>query len=204
MASERLSQIERHLADPSRIDDQVVLITGAGQGGNPFLTVTLGIGRSAALLLASKGAKIGINDLDRDKAQEVVNEILAKGGQAECYPGDVLDPLFPGSFVAAILKKWGKINCLINNAGFCHDGAIHKMADEKFDIIMKVHNYTPFRMIRALSTHWMDPANLDMAKSIVNVSSTSGLHGSMGQINYATAKAGIVGLTKTVASEWGR
>ncbi|OAP64214.1 hypothetical protein AYL99_00186 [Fonsecaea erecta] len=194
MASERLSQIERHLADPSRIDDQVVLVTGAGQG----------IGRSAALLLASKGAKIGVNDLDKDKAQAVVDEILAKGGQAECYPGNVLDALFPGSFVAAILKKWGKINCLINNAGFCQDSAIHKMTDDKFDIIMKVHNYTPFRMIRALSTHWMDPANLDMAKSIVNVSSTSGLHGSMGQINYATAKAGIVGLTKTVALEWGR
>lgn len=78
------------------------------------------------------------------------------------------------------------------------------MADDKFDIIMKVHNYTPFRMIRALSRHWMDPANLDMPKSIINVSSTSGLHGSMGQINYATAKAGIVGLTKTVASEWGQ
>lgn len=78
------------------------------------------------------------------------------------------------------------------------------MTEEKFDIIMKVHNYTPFRMLRALSSHWMDPAFRDMPKTVINVSSTSGLHGSMGQINYATAKAGIVGLTKTVASEWGR
>lgn len=88
--------------------------------------------------------------------------------------------------------------------GFCHDSAIHKMPDEKFDIIMKMHNYTPFRMIRALSSHWMNPQYQEMPKTIVNVSSTSGLHGSMGQINYATAKAGITGLTKTVASEWSR
>lgn len=88
--------------------------------------------------------------------------------------------------------------------GFCHDSAIHKMDEDKFDIIMKIHNYVPFRMTRALSAHWMDSATRDMPKSVINVSSTSGLHGSMGQINYATAKAGIVGLTKTIASEWGR
>lgn len=78
------------------------------------------------------------------------------------------------------------------------------MDEAKFDIIMKIHNYVPFRMTRALSRHWMDPAIRETAKVVINVSSTSGLHGSMGQINYATAKAGVVGLTKTIASEWGR
>ena len=78
------------------------------------------------------------------------------------------------------------------------------MSDEKWDIIMKIHNYVPFRMIRAFSTHWMDPQTADMPKTVINVSSTSGLHGQMGQINYATAKSGIVGLTKTVAAEWAR
>lgn len=78
------------------------------------------------------------------------------------------------------------------------------MTESKFDVIMKMHNYTPYRMIQALSRHWMDAANREMPKTIINVSSTSGLHGSMGQINYATAKSGVVGLTKTVASEWGR
>ena len=78
------------------------------------------------------------------------------------------------------------------------------MTEEKFDIVMKIHNYTPFRMIRALASHWMDPTNRAMTKTVINVSSTSGLHGAMGQINYATAKAGIIGLTKTVAAEWGR
>lgn len=76
-----------------------------------------GIGRSAALLLASKGAKIGVNDMDRAKAQQVVDEIRAMGQQAECYPGDVLDSSFPDRFVAAMLTKWGAINGLINNAG---------------------------------------------------------------------------------------
>ena len=93
---------------------------------------------------------------------------------------------------------------LIRHLGFLNDAAIHKMTEEKFDIVMKIHNYTPFRMIRALANHWMDPANRAMTKTIINVSSTSGLHGAMGQINYATAKAGVIGLTKTVAAEWGR
>jgi 3-oxoacyl-[acyl-carrier protein] reductase len=78
------------------------------------------------------------------------------------------------------------------------------MTDQQFDVIMKMHNYSPFRMTRALSKHWMDPTNVDMPKSIINVSSVSGLHGAMGQNNYATAKAGVLGLTKTVAKEWSR
>ncbi|KAI9930785.1 hypothetical protein ASPWEDRAFT_739238 [Aspergillus wentii DTO 134E9] len=200
MANNRLRQVQNHLeandpvADPSRIDGHVIIITGAAQG----------IGRSAAILLAQKGAKIALNDLDVTKAQEVVDEIRAAGGEAECYPGNVLDEAFPQRLVDAVLARWRVIHGLVNNAGFCHDSAIHKMDDEKFDIIMKVHNYTPFRMIRALSSHWMDSASRHIPKTIVNVSSTSGLHGAMGQINYSTAKAGIVGLTKTVASEWSR
>lgn len=93
---------------------------------------------------------------------------------------------------------------MLTSLGFCYDSAIHKMSDEKWDIIMKIHNYVPFRMIRALSAHWMSPSVAEMPKTVINVSSTSGLHGQMGQINYATAKAGIVGLTKSVAAEWAR
>jgi 3-oxoacyl-[acyl-carrier protein] reductase len=78
------------------------------------------------------------------------------------------------------------------------------MDERRFDVIMKIHNYVPYRLIKALSSHWMDPENHDMPKCVINISSTSGLHGAMGQINYATAKAGIVGMTKTVAAEWGR
>lgn len=78
------------------------------------------------------------------------------------------------------------------------------MQDDQFDMVMKIHNYVPFRLLRALSPHWMDPANKDMPKSIINVSSTSGLHGAMGQINYGTAKSGVVGMTKVIAAEWAR
>ncbi|KAL4863426.1 hypothetical protein BDV12DRAFT_206477 [Aspergillus spectabilis] len=201
MSSERLHQIHQHLEpgnsegiDPSRVDGQVVIVTGGAQG----------IGRAIAILLAQKGAKIGVNDLDQDKADDVVGEIRRLGGEAHGFPGNVLDEEFPVWLVEGVLQKWGKINCLINNAGFCHDSAIHKMDEDKFDIIMKVHNYVPFRMTRALSGHWMDPANRAMPKTVINVSSTSGLHGSAGQINYATAKSGVIGLTKTIASEWGR
>ncbi|KAJ5906375.1 uncharacterized protein N7473_003291 [Penicillium subrubescens] len=200
MANTRLDQIQSHLGpnglemDPTRVDGHVIIITGAAQG----------IGRSAAILLAQRGAKVAINDLDSEKAADVVREIRSLGHIAEAFPGDALDEKFPDQLITRVRAKWGKINCLINNAGFCHDSAIHKMPDAKFDIVMKIHNYTPFRLLRALSSHWMDPAFHDMPKNLVNVSSTSGLHGAMGQINYATAKAGIVGLTKTVAVEWGR
>ncbi|PYH67056.1 SDR family NAD(P)-dependent oxidoreductase [Aspergillus vadensis CBS 113365] len=155
-------------------------------------------------IVCPKGAKIAVNDLDINKAEDVVREIRGFQGDAESFPGNVLDEKFPPQLVNTVLQRWGKVNCLINNAGFCHDSAIHKMDEDKFDIIMKIHNYVPFRMTRALSGHWMDSAHKDMPKTVINVSSTSGLHGSMGQINYATAKAGVVGLTKTIASEWAR
>ncbi|KAJ5599220.1 hypothetical protein VI817_000404 [Penicillium citrinum] len=206
--TDRLQQIHQQLepvgleAHPDRLDGQVVLITGGAQ----VLTSGTyeGIGRATALVLARRGAKVAINDLDREKAEKLAKEIRSFQGEAEVFCGNVLEEAFPQLLVSSVLQKWGKINCLINNAGFCHDSAIHKMDDGKFDIIMKIHNYVPFRMVRALSGHWMDPVNRPMPKVIVNVSSTSGLHGSMGQINYATAKAGVLGLTKTIAAEWGR
>ncbi|KAJ5210653.1 hypothetical protein N7491_010460 [Penicillium cf. griseofulvum] len=198
--AQRLQQISHQLAhhirprDPSRIDGHVILITGGAQG----------IGRAAATLLASKGAKIVLADVDEAKANETIKELRLAGYEAVYVVGDALDEAFPAKAVAGALAAFGKVNCLINNAGFCYDSAIHKMSDEKWDIIMKIHNYVPFRMIRALSAHWMDPQTADMPKTVINVSSTSGLHGQMGQINYSTAKSGILGLTKTVAAEWAR
>ena len=163
-----------------------------------------GLGRAAAGLLASKGAKIVIADVSQEKATQAVQELQDSGYEATAVVGDALADGFAEKAVKGALDAFGRVNCLINNAGFCYDAAIHKMDDEKFDIIMKIHNYVPFRMVRALSAHWMDPATRGMPKVVVNVSSTSGLHGQMGQINYSTAKMGILGLTKTVASEWAR
>ena len=145
-----------------------------------------------------------IADVSEPKASEAVRELRASGYEAASVVGDALEKGFAEKAVKAALDAFGRVNCLINNAGFCYDSAIHKMDDEKWDIILKIHNYVPFRMVRALSAHWMDPANREMPKTVVNISSTSGLHGQMGQINYSTAKMGVVGLTKTVASEWAR
>lgn len=145
-----------------------------------------------------------IADVSEERSNEAVNELRAGGYEATAVIGDALEDGFAERAVEAALKSFGKVNCLINSAGFCYDAAIHKMDDEKWDVIMKIHNYVPFRMVRALSAHWMDPQNRDMPKNVINISSTSGLHGQMGQINYATSKMGIVGFTKTVASEWAR
>ncbi|GAB7353337.1 hypothetical protein MBLNU459_g3827t1 [Dothideomycetes sp. NU459] len=192
---ERVKLVSGHLVAPhGMVQDHVILITGAAQG----------IGREAAIQLARNGAKIAINDVDATKANATVQELVDAGYEAMAITGDLLDENVPGQLIQKVLDKWGKVNCLVNNAGFCFDAAIHKMEEAKFDIIMKIHNYVPYRLVKALSGHWMDPKNANMPKSIVNVSSTSGLHGAMGQINYSTAKAGILGLTKTVAAEWGR
>ncbi|KAF5636927.1 3-oxoacyl-(acyl carrier) reductase [Fusarium sp. NRRL 25303] len=204
--SSRIQNITNHLApdgdqttrlikgDPSRIDGQVVLITGGAQG----------IGKAAANLLASKGGRIIIADVDKSKASATVQELESDGYEAAYVIGDALEDGFAEKTVAFALETFGKVHCLINGAGFCYDAAIHKMDDDKFDVIMKIHNYVPFRMVRALSSHWMAQENRDMPKTIINISSTSGLHGQMGQINYSTAKMGIVGQTKTIASEWAR
>lgn len=88
--------------------------------------------------------------------------------------------------------------------GFLLDNPIQKLTEEQFDVVMKVHNYVPYRMIKALAPHWMDAANRDMPKAIINISSVSGLHGAQGQINYCTAKAGVLGLTMAMAREWSR
>ncbi|KAH8892289.1 NAD(P)-binding protein [Thozetella sp. PMI_491] len=193
-AAGRLEQLHRHLlppADPSRLDGQVVLITGGAQG----------IGRASATLLASKGAKVAISDLDKNKADAAVEELTSLGYEAFAFTGDLLQPELAQALVNAVLERFGKINVLVNGAGKWH---FHKMSEDQFDVVMKVHNYVPYRLIKALSSHWMDAANRDMPKVIVNISSVSGLHGAQGQINYCTAKAGVLGLTKAVAKEWSR
>ncbi len=183
-------------------ENQVVVITGAGRG----------IGAAAARLFAQHGARVVVNDLDREPAQAVVDEIEAAGGTALAVAGDVTDPAFPDALMKAAVDAYGTINVLVNNAGFTWDGMLHKMSDEQWQRILDVHATAPFRMIRAVVPYLREPAKAELAagggftapRCIVNVSSTSGLHGKAGQINYATAKMGIVGLTKTVAREWGR
>lgn len=195
MAS-RLAQVSGHLSNAhgrGLLSGEVAIITGGGQG----------IGRSAALLFAKEGAKVVVSDIDAKKAAAVVDEIKAAGGDAISVVGDVGADDFPQQIVDATVKQYGKINHIVNNAGFTHDKMIHTMPDETYDIIMKIHVRAPFRLIRAAAPYFRVKNTTVENRSIINVSSTSGLHGNVGQANYAAAKSAVVGLTKTIAKEWG-
>jgi 3-oxoacyl-[acyl-carrier protein] reductase len=170
----------------------VAIITGAGQG----------IGAAAARLFAREGAKVVVSDLDGAKAESVAASIRADGGSAFSVAGDVTAAEFPEKIMAATIEKWGKLNILVNNAGYTWDAVIHRTTDAQWDAMYKVHCTAPFRLIRAAAPH-MRIANSSEPRCIINVSSTSGTHGNAGQINYATAKMGVLGMTKTVAKEWG-
>ncbi|GAB1523867.1 hypothetical protein RhiTH_007018 [Rhizoctonia solani] len=198
MAS-RLAQVSGHITNSASrglLAGEVAIITGAAQG----------IGRSAALLFAKEGAKVVVSDLDEKKANAVVEEIKKAGGDAIAVAGDVGAEDFPEKIVNATIKSYGQINHIVNNAGFTFDKMIHTMNDESFDLIMKIHVRAPFRLIRAAAPHMRlkgDAAKAVPNRSIVNVSSVSGLHGNVGQINYSAGKSAVVGMTKTIAKEWG-
>lgn len=183
------------------LQDHVAIITGAGRG----------IGAAAARLLAREGAKVVVSDLDGEPAEETVADILAAGGEAIAVVGSVTRAGFPEELMQKTMHTYGKINILVNNAGYTWDGVIHKMTDAQWQAILDVHLSAPFKLIRAAAPYMRDVAKQEMdaghtpePRCIINVSSTSGLHGNAGQANYAAAKMGLVGLTKTVAKEWGR
>jgi len=173
-------------------DNQIVFITGAGQG----------IGAAAARLFSERGATVVINDIDQHACKNVANTIRQAGRPTHQIPGDITDPAFAGYAIDSIFSTFGRLHVLVNNAGFTWDGMLHKMTDDQWNRIQDVHTTAPFRLIRALAPYWRK--NMAEPRSIINVSSTSGLHGNIGQINYATAKMGIIGMTKTIAKEWGR
>ncbi len=183
------------------LDGKVAIITGSGRG----------IGRAAALLFARHGARVVVNDADRIPAEATAADIRAAGGQAAVCAGDVTASDFPDRILRAAHDAFGRVDILVNNAGYTWDGVIHKMTDQQYDAILDVHLKTPFRLIRALAPHWREAAKAEITatgraacRKIVNVSSTSGVAGKAGQANYAAAKMGVVGLTKTVAKEWGQ
>ncbi|CAO3621963.1 unnamed protein product [Cunninghamella blakesleeana] len=193
-ATDCLNTIKGHLSGnypQGLLAGEVAIITGSGQG----------IGKSCAELFAREGAFVVVTDIDAAKADQVAADINAAGGKAISIPGDVLAENFAENLIEGTVKAFGKINHIVNNAGFTFDAMLHKTTDKQWDLMLAVHNTAPFRIIRAAAKYLRqkDGAN----KTIVNISSTSGLHGNVGQANYATAKAGVVGLTKTIAKEWG-
>jgi 3-oxoacyl-[acyl-carrier protein] reductase len=194
--SERLAQVSGHVTNSygrGLLAGEVAIITGAGQG----------IGRSTAILFAKEGAKVAISDIDAKRLETVEAEIKATGGQVLSVAGDVGADDFPKKIVDATVQKWGKINHIVNNAGFTFDKMLHTTPDDTFDIILKIHVRAPFRLIRQAAPYFRLKPEQRENRSIINVSSTSGLHGNVGQANYAAAKAAVIGLTKTICKEWG-
>jgi 3-oxoacyl-[acyl-carrier protein] reductase len=179
------------------LDGKAAIITGSGRG----------IGRAAAELFVAEGAKVLINDLDADLAEQTASEI---DGETAVFAGDLTEPGAPDKLVAAAHDAFGEVDAVVNNAGYTWDGVLHKLSDAQFQAMLEIHTVVPFRVIRALAPHWREAAKLERDegterfRKIVNVSSTSGIYGNAGQANYAAAKAGVVGLTKTVAKEWGQ
>ena len=179
------------------LDGKSAIVTGSARG----------IGRATAELLASQGAQVLINDLDGDVAEQAAGEIA---GETAVFAGDLTKSDAPEALVKAAVDAFGKIDILVNNAGYTIDAPIHKMSDEQFQAMLDIHTVVPFRVLRAAAPYLRDPAKkereegVEVFRKVVNVSSTSGTFGNPGQANYSSGKAGVVGLTKTLAKEWGQ
>jgi len=179
------------------LDEKVAIVTGSARG----------IGRATAELLSEHGAKVLINDLDGDVAEQTASEI---DGETVVYAGDLTAESAPDELVKTAVDAWGRLDIIVNNAGYTQDAPIHKMSDEQFQNMLDIHNVVPFRVLRAAAPHLREPAKQEreegkeVFRKVVNVSSISGTMGNAGQANYSSGKAGVVGLTKTLAKEWGQ
>jgi len=183
------------------LNDKIAILTGSGRG----------IGAAAAKMFAAEGASVVVSDLDTAPAEETAAAIRNAGGKAIVVTGDVTDPAFPAQLVKATLDAFGDIDIIVNNAGYTWDAVIQNMTDKQWYAMIDVHTTAPFRILREASNFIREAAKNEQAatgrakaRKVVNVSSVSGVYGNAGQVNYSAAKAGITGLTKALAKEWGR
>jgi 3-oxoacyl-[acyl-carrier protein] reductase len=179
------------------LDGRSAIVTGSARG----------IGRATAELLAAQGARVVINDLDGDIAEQAAGEIA---GDTVAFAGDLTKDGVPDKLVETAVEAFGGLDIVVNNAGYTWDGPIHKMTDEQFQAMLDIHNVVPFKVLRAAAPHMREPAKKEreegreVFRKVVNVSSVSGTMGNAGQANYSSGKSGVVGLTKTLAKEWGQ
>ena len=179
------------------LDGKVAIVTGSARG----------IGRSTAELLSEQGARVLINDLDEDVATQTAGEIA---GETLTFRGDLTQPGIPDELVKRVIDEWGQVDILVNNAGYTIDAPLHKMSDDAYQRMLDIHTVVPFRMCRAVAPHMREPAKREreegreVFRKIINVSSISGSMGNPGQANYSSGKAAVLGLTKTLAKEWGQ
>ncbi|HVT97095.1 MAG TPA: SDR family oxidoreductase [Acidobacteriaceae bacterium] len=184
---------------PFSLAGRTALVTGAGRG----------IGRAIAKRLASAGARVMVNDLDEVMLRESEAE-LACPERVRHVQGDLTDPATPAAIVQATLDAFGTIDIVVNNAGYSWDNVIQKTTDEQFLAMLDIHLVTPFRILRAASTFIREAAKKEIAagkmvmRKVVNITSIAGTDGNSGQAGYSSGKAGVIGLTKTLAKEWGR
>jgi len=182
------------------LEGRAALVTGAGRG----------IGRAIAAQLASNGASVMLNDLDEGAARETEAILRSTGGRAEHLAGDVTAPAFPQQLVDAALQAFGTLDIIVNNAGYTWDNVIQKTTDEQFQAMLEIHVVAPFRILRAASAWLRETAKREIAqgrrvmRKVVNVTSIAGTDGNAGQAGYSSGKAAVIGLTKTLAREWGR
>jgi 3-oxoacyl-[acyl-carrier protein] reductase len=178
------------------LEGRTAIVTGSARG----------IGRAAARLLAEHGAKVLVTDLDRHVAEEAAAAIP---GETAVFGGDLTKDGVPEAVVQEAIDRFGQLDIVVNNAGYTWDGMAHKMDDEQFRAMLELHTVVPFRLLRAAAPHMRDAgkadkeAGLEVFRKVVNVTSISGTQGNVGQANYSAAKAGLIGLTKTLAREWG-
>jgi 3-oxoacyl-[acyl-carrier protein] reductase len=179
------------------LDGKAAIVTGSARG----------IGRATAELFVSEGAKVLINDIDGDVADQAASEI---DGETATFSGDLTEEGVPDKLVETAIDAFGQVDVLVNNAGYTWDGVVHRMSDEQFQAMLDIHTIVPFRMIRALAPSWREAAKSErdqgeeVFRKLINITSISGTMGNAGQANYSAAKAGVTGLTKTIAKEWGQ
>jgi len=184
---------------PFTLEGKAALVTGAGRG----------IGKAIAKRLVAAGASVMVNDLDEALLLESEDE-LAQPERVRHFAGDLTAAATPDAVVQATLAAFGSIDIIVNNAGYSWDSVIQKTTDEQFQAMLDIHIVTPFRLLRAASTYIRETAKKEIAQSqrvmrkVVNITSIVGIDGNPGQAGYSSGKAGVIGLTKTLAKEWGR
>jgi 3-oxoacyl-[acyl-carrier protein] reductase len=184
----------------STLEGKVAIVSGSGRG----------IGRAVALKLGSEGAQVVVNDMDPEPAKETVAKLIELGADAVACVGSVTEPGFAERFVETAVDEFGGVDIVVNNAGYTWDSVVQKMSDEQWQAMLDVHLSAPFRILRAVQPVFAAAAKAGKSnghqtrRKVINISSVAGLGGNAGQVNYSAAKAGIVGMTKTLAKEWGR
>src|SRR5581483_3254624 len=179
------------------LEGKTALVSGAGRG----------IGRAIATKLKACGASVMINDLDESAVRETKCQLDCGGERVDYLAGDLTDPSFPEKLVKATIEKFGSVDIIVNNAGYSWDNVIQKTTDEQFQAMLDIHLVVPFRLLRAASGFIRDAAKKEAAagvrimRKVVNITSIAGTEGNAGQAGYSSGKAGVLGLTRTMAKE---